>query len=82
MFTPKNLPSIYSGKKTTLLGEGGFSLKPQFHQTTTTTTNNHEITHESTTTTTSFFINLLQTQSKPIYTFQACKLNINNTINM
>jgi len=49
--------------------------------TTTTTTNNYEITHESTTTT-SFFINFVQTQSKPIYTFQACKFNTNNTIIM
>jgi len=49
--------------------------------TTTTTTKNHEITHESTTTT-SFFINFVQTQRKPTYTFQACKFNSNNTIIM
>jgi len=51
------------------------------HPITTTTTINHEITHELTTTT-SFFINFVQTQSIPIYTFQACKFNINNTIIM
>ena len=47
--------------------------------TTTTTTINHEIIHNLTTTT-SFYINFVQTQSIPIYTFQACKFNINNTI--
>jgi len=47
--------------------------------TTTTTTINHEIIHNLTTTT-SFYINFVQTQSIPLYTLQACKFNINNTI--
>jgi len=49
------------------------------HPITTSTTINDEITHESTITT-SFFFNFVQTQSKLIYTFQACKFNTNNTI--
>jgi len=49
------------------------------HSITTTTTINHKIIHNLTTTS-SFYINYVKTQSIPMYTLQACKFNINNTI--